>query len=140
MNAVLISPAMLLASGTNYLPEQSGINYTPPRINLAAVAGILREKARAIFQANTADFANFNENNVPLAVTGMDLVFSKPQAYLKLQFWDETQIFTVVGVFMDDPPQQMSSVKARTKAKGFFGLLSFTTYISHNVPIFPILA
>ncbi len=90
MNAVLISPAMLLASGTNYLPEQLG-NYTPPRINLAAVAGILREKARAVFQANTADFANFNENNVPLAVTGMDLVFSKPQAYLKLQVWDETE-------------------------------------------------
>ncbi len=89
MNAVLISPAMLLASGTNYLPEQVG-NYTPPRINLAAVAGILREKARAVFQANTADFANFNENNVPLAVTGMDLVFSKPQAYLKLQVFDAT--------------------------------------------------
>ncbi len=46
-----IPPAMLLQSGSTYLPEQLG-NYTPPRINLAAVVGILREKARAIYLEN----------------------------------------------------------------------------------------
>ncbi len=101
LNVVLVTPAMLLQSGTTYLPEQLG-NYTPPRINLAAVAGLLRDKAKAIFELDPSNYDGFNENNVPLAVTGMDLVFSKPQAYLKLQIFDAN------GVFLSEKKQLIS--------------------------------